>query len=438
MKTLKRFPAVDGSLGWYESRPVRRTHPVKQVTKNQYFDYIVVGAGFTGLSTAGRLAELEPDSKIAVVDALMVGQGTSGRNAGFIIDLPHNLDSNESSVLADTHIRELNCFAISRLDQIRQEQGDNVYWNQAGKYMAAHEEKHFKNLDSFTKTLDSINSDYEIVEGADLESRLGTGYYKKAVYTSGNVLVNPAALVVSVAKNLPENVKVFENSKVTSVDFNLKKLYFDNGVLTANTIILATNSFTEEFGGCKNKLAPVFTYASLTKPLNEDALHKFKKVSPWGVTSAHPAGTTVRFTSDNRILIRNSFDVLPDLLSNQKMIDEAKVHHRSSFMARFPSLNAIPFEYSWGGMLCMTMNHEPVFSESYPGVYAIAAMNGVGIAKGTYLGYYMAEMIKGNKSEDLDFILNNSNPSWVPPDPFKTIGARVRLSIEQRTAKGEK
>ena len=202
--------------------------------------------------------------------------------------------------------------------------------------------------------------------------------------------------------------------------------------------MLATNSFTEEFGGCKSKLAPIFTYASLTRPLNDLESQSLQQMAPWGVTSAHPAGSTVRYTPDKRILIRNSFDVLPHLTSNQERIAKAQAHHVNSLAARFPSLAKVPFEHSWGGMLCMTMNHEPVFSERHPGVYAVAAMNGVGIAKGTYLGYYMAEMINGIHSPDLDFIVNHSDPSWVPPDPLKTLGARARLSFEQRLAKGEK
>ena len=437
-KKIKRFPTVDGSLGWYESMPNQRQHSVVQVTENGSFDYVVVGAGFTGLSAAGRLAELEPESKIAVVDALLVGQGTSGRNAGFIIDIPHNLDATKADVIADTYVRNLNGFAISRLDNIRQSQGDNVYWHQVGKYLAAHEEKHFSNLEGFAATLDNIGEPYSVLEGAKLVKKLGTEYYKKAIYTPSNVLVNPAALAVSVAKKLPENIVVFENSKITAFDWNTKKLFFDGNVLEAGKIVLATNSFTEEFRGCKSKLAPIFTYASLTRPLNSVDLAQFKNVEPWGITSAHPAGSTVRFTPDNRILVRNSFDVLPDLTSNQKLIDKAKVHHRNSFLKRFPLLDSVPFEYSWGGMLCMTMNHEPVFNECHSDVFAIAAMNGVGIAKGTYLGYYMAEMIAGNKSDNLNFIVNSSKPNWVPPEPLKSVGVRMRLSLEQRLAKGEK
>ena len=38
------------------------------------------------------------------------------------------------------------------------------------------------------------------------------------------------------------------------------------------------------------------------------------------------------------------------------------------------------------------MNHNSVFEQLADNVYGICGCNGVGVAKGTYLGYYMAEM----------------------------------------------
>lgn len=437
MRKIKKIPAVDGQLGWYDTVPFQRPMPVRQVEKNDHYDYIVVGAGFSGLATAGRLGELLPDARIALVDAMMVGQGTAGRNAGFIIDLPHNLDSDEPNPEYDARIRDLNKYAIARLDRIQQQQGLDVRWRQAGKYLAAHEEKHFRNLESFTATLDAMNEGYSVLEGEALARRLGTRYYKRAVYTPGNILMNPAALAVSVASALPDNVTLLEKSAVRGFDLDNKQLQFDNAVLSAEHIVLATNSFTEEFGVCRNKLAPIFTYASLTRPLSASEMKDFEGVTPWGLTSAHPAGTTVRLTPDNRLFIRNTLDALPELTSNEKLISKAREQHVRSFNARFPTLASTPFEYSWGGMLCMTMNFESVFKEHRPGVFVLAGMNGVGVAKGTYLGCYMAEFIAGRHSQELDFILSNANPSWVPPDPVKTVGARVRLSFEARLARGE-
>lgn len=436
MQQIKRLPAIDGQLGWFESVPFTRPMPVQQAEKDEYFDIIIIGAGFSGLATATRLAELRPEARIAIIDALEVGQGASGRNAGFIIDLPHNLDPTEPNAEANTKVRDLNGFAIQRLQQIQKRQGLDVSWHKAGKYLAAHEEKHFSGLTDFVNTLEAIGEPYEILNGDVLAERLGTHYYKRAVYTSGNILVNPAALAICVASALPSNVTLLENTPIQAIDLTNKIIQTPKARLNADTIVLATNVFTEKFG-VSNRITPIFTYASLTRQLNDSEMENFKNIAPWGLTSAHPAGTTVRFTSDNRIFIRNTLNYQPHLSSPESVLDKAKATHRKSYLARFPQLANVPFEYTWGGMICVTMNHEPVFKEHTSGIYVMAAMNGVGVAKGTYLGHYMAEYICGKESPELDFILSHSAPSWIPPDPLRSVGAHIRLSFEERQAKGE-
>lgn len=438
MHKVKKLPQVDGDLGWLETSPDSDARLGNRLKGNQEFDVAIVGAGFTGLSVASRLAELHPSMRIAIVDALRVGEGTSGRNAGFLIDLPHNVKFGKTGVEHARALYRLNTFAIDRLKTFR-DRHSIPSWDHAGKYMAAHEQANFPGLDKFRGMLDHAGFEYEVIEGDALAKRLGTDYYRSAIYTRGNVLVNPATLVRGIARALPRSVSLFESSPVRAIEYGPPhRLHLVGGTISAPVVVQATNSFAEEFGRLANRIAPVFTYASLTSPLSdENARRYFDGVKSWGLTSAHLAGTTVRFTDDKRIFIRNTYDFLSDLRTRSDDLDAAWRQHRLSFEARFPFLRDMAFDYTWGGMICMTQNYEPVFRKAGDGIYLLGGCNGVGVVKGTYLGYYMADYISGIDSEDLRFVLDNSSPPWIPPDPLRSVGAKVRIAWEATRAKGD-
>src|SRR5215216_7834025 len=48
-------------------------------------DVCIVGGGYTGLWTALRVKELEPDTSVILLDADICGGGPSGRNGGFAL-----------------------------------------------------------------------------------------------------------------------------------------------------------------------------------------------------------------------------------------------------------------------------------------------------------------------------------------------------------------
>ena len=102
MNSIVNLPHDDRSCGWYaalpEPRPCKRLHGVQKA------DHVVIGAGFAGLAAARRLAEHLPQSRILLVDAQRVGYGASGRNSGFVIDLP---PATEAAV--STTVRVVKC-----------------------------------------------------------------------------------------------------------------------------------------------------------------------------------------------------------------------------------------------------------------------------------------------------------------------------------------
>ena len=56
----------DKLCGWINSIPPRTN--IKKINKNETCDYLIVGAGYTGLSAARKLSELHSNKKIIIVD----------------------------------------------------------------------------------------------------------------------------------------------------------------------------------------------------------------------------------------------------------------------------------------------------------------------------------------------------------------------------------
>ena len=75
-----------GSSAWNDLLPERETLP--SLSGNLKSDWLIVGAGFAGLSAARRVQQEAPNDSIVILDAQELASGPAGRNSGFMIDLP--------------------------------------------------------------------------------------------------------------------------------------------------------------------------------------------------------------------------------------------------------------------------------------------------------------------------------------------------------------
>lgn len=440
MRDVKIFPTTTGQ-SWLEmSEYKKHTFMDRSEVKDQY-DYVVVGAGYGGQAAARRLAELHPDAKIAVFEAIKIGDNDSGKNAGFIIDVPHDFgDQGASSFEENKKYFELNTFIIKWMEETIKDNGiEDVDWDNCGKYLCCAESKSFKLIDHEIDELKRMNCAYEIVEGDDLYKRTGTRYYKKALYTPGSVLINPADVLRAMFAVMPDNVDVFEETPVMRIDEGSPtSIVLRSGQRVKTKFVLVTGGpFIPQFGIGKKVFCPVLSYGAFTRQFTEEEMRHFQGVKPWGCTAGHPAGTTVRFTRDNRIYVRNGFSFATNLTTSHQRIQRSIPKLRKAYESRFPELKHVNFEYVYGGMINMTMNYRPLMMQQHPTVFASACGEGAGVAKTSLLGYYMADWVSGMSSDNLEFLRKISTPKRLPPEPFLTVGAEARLFYEEFNAKKE-
>ncbi|MEM8632403.1 MAG: FAD-binding oxidoreductase [Pseudomonadota bacterium] len=416
--------------------------PPQELAGAQTADWLVIGAGYAGLSAARRLSLHEPGDRITVLDATRVGEGPAGRNSGFMIDLPHDLSSESygGSLDRDTAQTADNRMAIRFAETMALEFGlPGEAFTRSGKINAAATDKGVTHNQSYAAHLAEMKEEYRILSATEMRELTGTGYYLSGLFTPGTAMIQPAMYVRGVAEGLRSNrVAIFENSPVIRLERSGDWVATTpGGTVTAPRVILAVNGHLNSFGFAKGRLMHVFTYASMTRQLTTDEARDFGGAPVWGATPSDPMGTTVRRLSGaggDRIVVRNRFTYDPSLEVDDRRITSVGRNHDRAFAARFPKLAGIGMQYRWGGRLCLSLNGVQLIGALDDGLFSACCQNGLGTTKGTLAGMLAADLATGRSSPALARTLAEPPPTRLPPEPLAQIGANLRLRWQETRA----
>lgn len=433
------LPAPDGVNGWWESLPPAA--PARTVTGEHAFDYVVVGGGITGLCAARRLAELAPDASVALVEADRIGRSTAGRNSGFFVDLPHDISSESysRSVEADKADVRLQRHGIDYVRSIVKQHGIDCDWRDDGKYHASVNKKGHAALTHFAEGLARIGEACEWLDRGAIEKVTGTPFYESALFTPGCSTVQPAALMRGLAATQPANVTVFELSAVKGMDTRgaAKLLKFAGGSITTARVVLCTNAYAATFGGHPNGLLPVYTFASMSRPMNPDEIVRLGGMQSWALIPADPMGTTVRRLANHRICIRNHFAFRPNLSVSDSDLAKSRQLHQRSFERRFPMLKDVELQYTWGGALCLSANNGALFGQREQGVFEAVGCNGLGLSRGSASGKLIAEYALGESHALIDQLLRQPHPRSLPMRPIADVAVTAAIWMKEFSAGAE-
>lgn len=438
MRTISILPNNDQYNGWSALLPKRKPNPILQHAYEA--DFLVIGAGFAGLAAARRLAELQPQATIVLLEAEQVGEGAQGRNSGFVISAPHIARGGKWQLeRAQKHL-SLTQKAVAYLKEQVDTHRIDCDWQQDGSFhTAATTRGAHEVLMPRRSLLERLEVPFEWLEQTELSERVGFEHYKVGLYTPDTVLLNPSALTRGLADSLPSNVHLFEYSPVLSMDLSHGvRVRTPAGSVHAKKMILAVNGFAEQFGFYSGRLMHFAAHASLTQPMNEHQQEALTGLKRWGTVPVNALlGATLRRTSDQRLLIRQHVDYVPDLRLEEMDRETIARRHQELLHQRFPMLSDLHIEHTWTGLVCMSRNSAFGFGRLAPNVYGAVCQNGIGITTGTIGGLLAAELACGESSELLDFMLQLEQPAALLPKIFLNAGVRSRLLWEKWRGRAE-
>ena len=428
----------DKTCGWINDLNLRSN--LKVVHKNEECDWIIIGAGYTGLSAARKLGQLHPNQKIILIDAQLAGEGASSRNSGYLVDTTLN-DGFTSDKDLENYIKKADIYKLG-IDVVKKfikEHQVDCDWNECGKFFASSSIKDKNILENFSETLSKLGFKHDLLFNEDLTKRLGTSFYNVALYTKGGVLLHPGKLVRAMIDTLPKNVILYENSLLYNWEKknNIINCHFKNGLIKSKKIIFATNGFLKSLGVKMNYNFPITLTASMTRPLSDQEFKYIGEPKEWGVLPVRPMGATIRMTKDRRILIRNTAEVYNPYKMNQSDLNKRSIKQKIGIKKRFPQLPDDIIKSSWSGVVSRSRNSSQIFEKIQENIFVAGCYNGSGIGVGTLFGEQIAIKASGENSNEIETIESRNKPTWLPPEPFLSVGVKLRLIYERIRARSE-
>lgn len=364
--------------------------PLEPLTESIRTDVLVIGAGYTGLSTALHLAE--KNVEVCVVDAFQPGWGASGRNGGQVNPtFKHDPDQLREKYKnkADRLIETISTSADLVFDLISKYRiaCDPM---RAGWMQLSYSEAGIEALYKRARQWEMLGTPVRYLDRKDVQSRTGTPVFSGGWLDQRAGSVQPLSYARGLALvALEKGVRIYGHSPVQQLQRKEGKwlAILNTGVhVEADQVVIGTNGYSDGlWPGLAKTVLSANSFIVATEPLGERAAHILA------------AGETLSTAQRLLVYLRKDKEGRLILGGRGKFSDptgpEGFAHLERSLSLLYPELGPFSFGYRWAGRIAITQDFMPHVHQPEKGLTIALGYNGRGIAAATSMGKSLAELI---------------------------------------------
>lgn len=404
------------------------------------FDVAIIGAGFTGLGAALKLAR--EGVRVAVLEASHVGAGASGRNGGHLnngiahgyADAKLHLGPERAHALYHAYDR-----SIDLIEDLVRKEGIDCDFRRSGKLKLASKPSHVAGLRAnFELIHREVDPETRWLEKHELEVEIRSDSFHGGLLYEKSAMMHMGRFVNGLAEAAHRRgALIWETAPVTGRQKTQTgwTLQTPRGAVHADRVIAATDAYSGTVKGAplshfRRRIIPVGSFIIATRPLTEAEVATTLPGDRTCVTSLN-IGNYFRLSPDSRLIFggRARFSATSDQTSDAK----SGTILRRALAGIFPQLGDIPIDYCWGGLVGMTKDRFPRAGEADGMIYGMG-YSGHGAQMSTLMGQVLADLAMGrtdsNPLHGMDWpaIPAHSGKPWFLPAVGLWFALKDRLS----------
>jgi glycine/D-amino acid oxidase-like deaminating enzyme len=403
-----------------------------ELTGMQTADVIVVGAGFTGLSTALHLREAGVD--VAIVEAMEPGWGASGRNNGQVIPTLSRPDPDDiiarHLAVGERFVGLLRdsatlLFDVANRYNIAAEQ------EQAGWVQPVHSPGRIKIAERRVRQWSKFGAPVELLSRGQVRDMLGSDAWYGGFWNRTGGHINPLALSRGLARVvLEKGARIYPRSPATSFERRGDKWLIKTakGEIAGRALVLATNAYSGEFSKSlapeiAHEVMPVLSWQMATQPLSDNVR---KTIIPGrqAMSDTHGELYFARYDARHRLVTGGA------VIGPGNKVERIKARVTQRLQRLWPQIGEVAFDYVWNGYVGMTTDFLPRIHRLGPDAYGWTGCNGRAVALSIALGNELSKAVRGVPDNEL--ALPFTTPSTIPAHGLLRKLAPLMLLIYRR------
>lgn len=404
-------------------------------------DVVILGGGFTGVSTAWHLRRRFPELRIALLEAREIGSGASGRNGGQLLNWINGVPHDDPEVTRGVY--DLTSGAIDRIVAMIHDEGLGVPLRREGSFELFTDARRAEEAAREVARLQSWGIPVQWLDAAAARRRLGSERAQGAIYDPFTGMMNGLALLRAMRARLAgQGVEFYEHSPAIRVrEGKTIEVETPQGGVRAAAMVLGLNGYAPRLGYFRHAICPMHAHNVATEPMDEAGWRRagwrglssfcddLDRISYAGIT---PGGSLL-FGGGGNFAYGYGFNNATSW--PQAATEAAAARVRGRMLDYLPGLADLPIRAAWSGTLGVTLDRTCSMGVrgEYKNVYYALGYSGHGVTLANLAGEVLCDLYSGDHARwrGAPFYQRRLYP--MPGEPLRWLGYHMVTTLTGRS-----